>query len=156
VTTVEGRLDGQGLHLGIAVASWNQAITDKLLSGAQTRCEELGVSEVTVARVPGALELAVAAMALIEAGCDAVVAIGTIIKGETDHYEIVVRESTSGLTRVATATGVPVANSILAVHDVGHARERAAQGANKGQEAVDAAVLTARVVAELRSGRMTQ
>lgn len=148
---VEGTKSGEGRHVGIAVASWNQAITDRLLEGATSRCEELGVSEVTILRVPGALELPVAAKALAETGCDAVVAIGTVIKGDTDHYEIVVRESTSGIGRVALETGVPVANAILAVHEYSHAVERSERGeANKGVEAVEAALATANALAGLR------
>jgi 6,7-dimethyl-8-ribityllumazine synthase len=136
----------------LAVASWNQTITDRLLDGAESRCEELGVSEVTVLRVPGALELPLAAKALIDQGCNAVVAIGTIVKGDTDHYEIVVRESTSGIARVALDSGVPVTNAILAVHDYDDAVERSDQGdANKGVEAVDAAILTATAIARLES-----
>jgi len=149
---VEGVTDGAGLHIGLAVASWNQTITDRLLDGAESRCEELGVSEVTVLRVPGALELPLAAKALIDQECDAVVAIGTIVKGDTDHYEIVVRESTSGIARVALDSGVPVTNAILAVHDYGDAVERSDQGdANKGVEAVDAAISTATAIARLES-----
>jgi 6,7-dimethyl-8-ribityllumazine synthase len=148
---IEGSSDGEGLHIGIAVATWNRTITDRLLEGALSRCAELGVSEITVVHVTGALELPVTARALTEAGCDAVVAIGTVIKGDTDHYEIVVRESTSGLAGIAATTGIPVANAVLAVHDVSHALQRSAEGNdNKGREAVDAAVITANSLAELR------
>jgi 6,7-dimethyl-8-ribityllumazine synthase len=144
---LEGSLDGSGVRVGIAAARWNQAITDRLVEGAVRRLEELG-AEVIVMRVPGALELPVASKKLAEAGCDAVVAIGTVVKGETDHYEIVVRESAQGITRVSLDTGVPVANAILAVHDYEHAVERAASGdANKGVEAADAAI---RMVTTLR------
>lgn len=147
---LQGVRDGKGLHIGIAVASWNQAITDRMLAGAERRCEELGVEDVTILRVPGALELPVAAKKLIQAGCQAVVAIGAVIKGDTDHYEIVVRESSSGVAAVALETGVPVANAILAVHEYAHAIERAGEGEdNKGVEAVDAAVLTASALEEL-------
>ncbi len=148
--TIEGVTDGAGLHIGLAVASWNQTITEGLLDGATSRCEELGVSEVTVLRVPGALELPLAARVLVDRGCDAVVAIGTVVKGDTDHYEIVVRESTSGITRVSLDSGVPVTNAILAVHDVAHAVDRSYRGtANKGVEAVDAAILMATAMARL-------
>lgn len=144
VRTVEGLADGGGLRIGIAVASWNQALTDSMLAAAQRRCEELGVEDVTVLRVPGALELPIGAQALAEAGHDAVIAIGAVVRGETDHYDIVVRESTAGISRVALDTGVPVANAILAVHEYSHAAARAgANDANKGIEAADAAVLTA-------------
>lgn len=147
---VEGSSNASGLHVGIAAARWNQEITDRLLEGALQRLEQLDASEVTVVRVPGALELAVAARQLVGLGCDAVVAIGTVVKGETDHYEIVVNESARGITLVALETGVPVANAILAVHDYPHAVERAGVGdSNKGVEAVEAAVWTANALRDL-------
>lgn len=147
---IEGSTDARGLHIGIAVARWNQAITDRLVDGALGRLSELGAAGVTILRVPGALELPLAAKKLAEKGCDAVVVIGTVVKGETDHYEIVIRESASGVTRVTLDTGVPVANAILAVHDYEHALERAGAGeANKGVEAVDACVRMANAIREL-------
>lgn len=143
---IEGDLDGTGLRVGIAVATWNRSVTDRLLDGAVARLEELG-AEVTVLRVPGALELPIACKALAEDGADAVVAIGTVVKGETDHYDIVVRESTSGISRVALDTGVPVTNAILAVAQFGHAMERAGEGpANKGHEAAEAAIAMTRAL----------
>lgn len=147
---IEGSLDASGLHVGIAAGLWNQAITDKLVDGAVARLEELGAAEVTLLRVPGALEVPLAAQKLAEAGCDAVVAIGAVVKGETDHYDVVVRESARGIGLVALETGVPVANAILAVHDYADALERAGTGqANKGQEAVDAAVTTSNALRSL-------
>lgn len=147
---VEGSTDGRGLKVGIVAARWNQAITDRLVEGASRRLEEVGVDEVTVLRVSGALELPLGAKKLAEAGCDAVVAIGTVVKGETDHYDIVVRESSQGVARVALDTGVPVANAILAVHEYQLALERSGSGdANKGAEAADAAVETAIAFREL-------
>lgn len=147
---VEGTTNGSGLHVGIVAARWNKAVTDRLVEGATKRLEELGVSEVTVLRVPGALELPLGAQKLAQSGCDAVVAIGTVVKGDTDHYDIVVRESAQGVSRVALDTGVPVANAILAVHDYELALERAGPGdSNKGVEAVDAAVSAANAMAEL-------
>ena len=149
---ITGTLDGSNIHLGIAAATWNQAITDRLLDGALARAKALAVTEVTVVRVPGALELPVAARAMAKSGCDAVVAIGAVVKGDTDHYDIVVRESAHGITLVALETGVPVANAILAVHDYSHAVERAGAGeSNKGFEAVDAAVQTANALRSLAS-----
>ncbi len=147
---IESSPDGQGLHVGIAAATWNQAITDRLVDGAQRRLAQLGVEEITLVRVPGALELPLAARALAEAGCDAVVAIGAVVKGDTDHYEIVVGQSASGVSRVALDTGIPVANAILAVHEYSHAVERAGPGSdNKGVEAAEAAVVTANALRAL-------
>jgi 6,7-dimethyl-8-ribityllumazine synthase len=137
--------------VGVAVATWNRSVTDRLLDAAVARLEELG-AVITVLRVPGALELPIAARALAEAGCDAVVAIGTIVRGDTDHYEIVVRESTAGIARVALDAGIPVANAILAVNEFAHAVERAGAGpANKGFEAAEAAVATAVALRGLRA-----
>jgi 6,7-dimethyl-8-ribityllumazine synthase len=148
---VEGDLDGSGLQVGVAVATWNRSVTDRLLEAAVARLEELD-AVITVLRVPGALELPIAARALAEAGCDAVVAIGTIVRGDTDHYEIVVRESTAGIARVALDSGIPVANAILAVNEFAHAVERAGAGpANKGFEAAEAAVSTAVALRSLRA-----
>lgn len=145
--TFEGTTDGAGLHVGVAAARWNQAITDRLVEGATGRLEKLGVERVTVLHVPGALELPLAAQKLAEAGCDAVVAIGTVVKGETDHYDIVVRESARGISTVALSTGIPIANAILAVHDYDLAAARAGSGeANKGVEAVETAVRTANAI----------
>jgi 6,7-dimethyl-8-ribityllumazine synthase len=147
----EGELDGSGLEVGIAVATWNRSVTDRLLDAAVARLEALGAG-VTVLRVPGALELPVASRALVEAGCDAIVAIGTIVRGDTDHYEIVVRESTAGIARVALDSGIPVANAILAVNEFAHAVERAGAGpGNKGFEAAEAAVSTAVALKGLRA-----
>ena len=129
------------LHIGIAVADWNSAITDLLLRSAQERLEALSVPEVTVLRVPGAFELPLGAKALAENGCDGVVAVGAVVKGATDHYEIIVRESSAGVAAVALETGIPVTNAILAVRNYEDAVERSGEGAsNKGAEAADAVV----------------
>jgi 6,7-dimethyl-8-ribityllumazine synthase len=150
VREIKGSLDATGLKVGIVVARWNQSITERLLSSAIARLEELGAEDVTVLHVPGALEIPVGARALVEDGCDAVVVIGVVIKGETDHYDIVVRQSTSGVSQLALETGVPIGNAILAVHDVDDALARAGSGeASKGVEAVDAAVETATAVASI-------
>jgi 6,7-dimethyl-8-ribityllumazine synthase len=150
---VEGELDATGLHVGVVVATWNRAVTDQLLQGALGRLAELGADQVTVLRVPGALEVPLGARALADAGCHTVVALGTVVRGDTDHYEIVVRESTAGVARVALDTGVPVANAILAVNEYAHAMERAGEGpSNKGYEAAEAAVSTAVALRRLGEG----
>jgi 6,7-dimethyl-8-ribityllumazine synthase len=147
---IDGDLQGAGLHVGVVVATWNRAITDRLLDGALGRLGAAGVDEITVLRVAGALELPVGALALADNGCDAIIAIGTVIRGDTDHYDIVVRESTAGVSRVALDTGVPVANAILAVNDIELAVERAGDGpSNKGYEAAEAAVSTVNALRRL-------
>ncbi|HET9258923.1 MAG TPA: 6,7-dimethyl-8-ribityllumazine synthase [Acidimicrobiia bacterium] len=149
---VEGNLEQPGLMIGVAAARWNQSITDRLVDGALGRLAELGIDDVVLLRVPGALELPLACRELALAGCQGVVAIGAVVKGETDHYEIVVNESARGLTLAALETGVPITNAVLAVHDFELAMARAGDGRdNKGVEAVDAAVELAAALVELRS-----
>ena len=142
-------LDGAGLSVGIAVASFNSFVTDPLRRGALDRLEELGVASVDVVHVAGALELATVAAALAKK-VDAVIAIGAVIEGETDHYMHVASETAAGLTRVALDTGIPIANAVLTVRNVEHARERSLPGpSNKGYEAADAAVLAANALRQI-------
>lgn len=141
-------------RVGIAAAGFNQAITEPMLSEAIAVLEAAGVPEILVLRVPGALELAVAADGLAAQGCETVVAIGAVIQGETDHYEIVARESARGLSEVAARYGIPVGNAVLTVREYRHAHDRSRPGpGNKGREAAEAAVTTARRLAALRSPR---
>ena len=147
---VTGSLEGSGLRVGVVVADFNRVITDGLLAGALKALEGAGVEKTTVVRVPGALEIPLAALRLAQGGLDAVVAIGAVIEGETDHYQHVAAETSSGLGRVATETGVPVANAVLTVREFEHARDRSLPGtANKGFEAAQAAIVTANALREL-------
>lgn len=134
------------LTIGVAVATFNQAITDRLLDGAIKALEASGVGRVLILRVAGAWELPLAAAHLARQ-TDAVVAIGAVIKGETDHYEIIVNESASGLTRVALDAIKPVTNAVLAAHTLEQALDRSEPGpGNKGAEAAVAAVAAALVI----------
>lgn len=136
--------------VGVAVSTFNEPITGPLLEGAIAELERMGVEDVIVLRVPGALELPVAVARLAGTGCEAVVAVGAVIQGETDHYAIVSGESARGLVDVSVRTGVPVGNAVLTVRDYEHAVERSRPGpGNKGAEAARAAVETARLLAGL-------
>jgi 6,7-dimethyl-8-ribityllumazine synthase len=140
-----GRNPGD-LTIGIAVATFNQAVTDRLLDGAIKALEASGVGRVVILRVAGAWELPVAAAHLARQA-DAVVAIGAVIKGETDHYEVIVNESASGLTRVALDAIKPVTNAVLAAHTLEQALDRSEPGpGNKGAEAAAAAVAAAQMI----------
>ena len=138
-------------RVGIACADFTPAIVEALLEGARDVLDKLGVADIVLLRVPGALELPVAALALIEqGGCEAVVAVGAVIKGETDHYEHVSGEATRGIGEVALRTGRPVGNAVLTVRDHQHAIDRSQPGSgNKGAEAALAAVTAARRIATL-------
>ena len=143
--------EGRGLKVGVAVASFNAFVTDGLLQGALQALAAAGVPDPVVLRVAGAFELPVAARGLVDAGCDAVVALGAVIKGETDHYEHVATQAIAGLQQVAVQTGVPVGLGVLTARKPEQARERALLGpANKGAEAVEAALLAANALRRLR------
>lgn len=143
--------DGRGLRVAVAVSMFNGPVTDGLLAGALEALEGAGVVDPTVVRVPGAFELPVVARALAEAGHDAVVALGAVILGETDHYEHVATQCAAGLRQVSVETGVPVSFGVLTVRQVDHARERSRPGAdNKGAEAAEAAVMAANAIRAIR------
>lgn len=149
VREIDEQREGAGLTVGIVVASFNEFVTQPLLDGALERLEALGVDHAEVVRVAGALELAPLAAHLTQR-CDAVIAIGAVIEGETDHYVHVAEQSAAGLTRVALDTGIPVANAVLTVRDVEHATDRSLPGpSNKGYEAADAAVVAANAIRRL-------
>ncbi|HET6480096.1 MAG TPA: 6,7-dimethyl-8-ribityllumazine synthase [Actinoplanes sp.] len=117
-------VDAAGLRLGIVGARWHADLVDHMIERAKKAAEACGVTDVVVSRVAGSVELPVVAQALA-ATCDAVVAFGVVIKGETDHYAYVNEAVTSGLTRVALDERTPVGHGVLTVHSLGQARDRA-------------------------------
>jgi 6,7-dimethyl-8-ribityllumazine synthase len=145
-------IDASGLRVGIAVADFNAAVTRGLLAGALEAVEAAGAADPTIVQAPGAFELPVVARALVESGCDCVVALGAVILGETDHYHHVATQAAAGLQQVAVDTGVPVAFGVLTARSPSQAAERSAPGpANKGAEAADAAMRTAIALRGLRN-----
>lgn len=137
------------LRVAVVVSTFNEAITDALRQGALASLQELSVEDVTVIAVDGALELPVVSLAATRSH-DAVVAIGAVIEGETDHYEHVATQCSRGLMDVALQTGIPVGNAVLTVRDVRHAVERSRPGpGNKGAEAARAAVTAAQAIRSL-------
>lgn len=141
--------------MAVVRALFNRPVTDGLLQGALAALEEMGgrPRDVAVFDLPGAFELPLAAQAAARSRkFDAVVALGAVIEGETDHYEHVAREAAAGLAAVARETGVPVAFGVLTVRQEEQARRRAAPGPdNKGAEAARAAVLTALSLRAIRA-----
>jgi 6,7-dimethyl-8-ribityllumazine synthase len=117
-------VDAAGLRLGVVATRWHHEITDQMLDRALAAAKACGVDDVTVARVAGSVELPVVAQALARR-CDAVVALGVVIRGDTAHFEYVCQSVTDGLTRVALDEGTPVAQGVLTVDTVDQALERA-------------------------------
>lgn len=146
-------LDGSSLSLAIVVARFNQAVTSRLLAGAEEAAGRYGVRQCDVFWVPGSFELPVAAKRLAETGrYHAIVCLGAVIRHETDHYTHVATQAAAGIQRVALDTGVPCHFGVLTCDTDEQARERSggAQG-NKGCDAVAAAIETANLLLSLRS-----
>jgi 6,7-dimethyl-8-ribityllumazine synthase len=138
-------------------ARFNAAVVDGLGAGALEALREMGAADrdVTVVDVPGAFELPLAVEAAARSRrFDAIVALGAVIKGETDHYEHVAREASRGLATVAREAGVPVGFGLLTVVREEQALARAAAGPdNKGAEAARAAVAMVHVLRSFRGAR---
>ena len=126
---IKNSLNGSGLKVAIAVARFNEVVTDKLLEGALRELALLGVADkdVTVVRVPGAFELPGVCRRLVDSKkkFDAVMAIGAVIRGETSHYDVVVNASTGGVANIAAEGKIPVILGILTTDTVDQAMNRA-------------------------------
>lgn len=145
-------LSAIGLRIAVATANFNASITTGLTEGAVDYLEEANAEEVLVVEAPGAFELPLIAQKLATNGYDAIVCLGAVIEGDTDHYDHVAHRASEGLMRVQLDTGVPVAFGILTVRRLEDAEVRSAPGPeNKGREAAIAAVMAARALQALDS-----
>jgi 6,7-dimethyl-8-ribityllumazine synthase len=145
--------NGAGLKVTIVAGQWHEEISNGLLAGAHRALAEAG-ADVTEVRVPGSFELPVASKAALDAGADAVVALGVIIRGGTPHFEYVSAAATDGLTRVALDTGKPVGFGVLTLDDEQQGLDRAGlpgSKEDKGAEAAEAAVATALLLRAIRA-----
>lgn len=153
--TFQGQLAAAGLSFALVVSRFNQLVTQRLLEGAQEAFQRHGVdpNQVDVAWVPGSLELPLAAKRLAESRrYHAIVCLGAVIRGETDHYEHVAREAAAGIARVALDTGVPCLFGVLTTHNLEQALDRAGgKAGNKGYEAATAAIEMATLLRSMRA-----
>jgi 6,7-dimethyl-8-ribityllumazine synthase len=143
-------------RFAIVVARFNSEITDALLDGCLRRFAELAVcgDRVQVHHVPGAFELPVAALALINARrFSAVVCLGCVIRGDTPHFDFVAGETARGIQQVAIRTGVPVIFGVLTTNTAEQARARidasspyGHAGMRAAEAAVEMAALMERIV----------
>jgi 6,7-dimethyl-8-ribityllumazine synthase len=142
--THEGRLNAEGFRFAIVASRWNEFITSRLVDGALDALERLGASgkSVEVYKVPGAFEIPVLALKVAGSGkFDAVICLGTIIRGQTPHFEYIASEVTRGIAQAGMETGKPVIFGIVTADDLDQAIDRAGvKLGNKGFEAATAAV----------------
>lgn len=147
--TLTPDMNGEGLHIGIVRARFNEDIGLIELDACLQELESLGVDErdIMVVTVPGALELGVTLARMAETfEFDALIALGAVIRGETYHFEIVSNESASAISRISLETGIPVANGVLTTETDEQAEVRAA---DKGRDCAQCAVEMANLVAAL-------
>ncbi|MBB65080.1 MAG: 6,7-dimethyl-8-ribityllumazine synthase [Waddliaceae bacterium] len=139
-----GRLIASNTRLGIIVSRFNESITNNLLQGALETAKRYGISEenIHVVWVPGAFEIPLVAKKLAVSGeVDAVICLGCLIKGATDHYQLICQQVASGIAQVAREYELPVVFEVLTVNTVEDAMARSGgKAGNKGAEAIQCAI----------------
>ena len=153
--TFQGSLDATNLRIGLIVSRFNEFITEQLAKGALEVLRARGCPDENIffLKVPGAWELAIAAKALAPR-CDALIALGAVVRGDTPHFEYVAGGATDGLNRVSLDTGVPIAFGVLTTEDMQQAMDRAGgKSGNKGAEAAEVAIELANLIRDLKGAR---
>ncbi len=150
---IEGQLVADGLRVGIVVARFNEFINNKLLGGALDGLKRHGVKDddISIAWVPGAFEIPLVAQKMaFSKKYDAVICLGTVIRGSTSHYDYVCSEVSKGVAQVGMASGVPVMFGVLTTESIEQAIERAGTKAgNKGFDAAVSAIEMANLLRDL-------
>ena len=135
---LEGIYEGKGLHVAIVASRFNEFIVNKLVGGAEDCLRRHGVADddITLAWVPGAFEIPLAAKKLAKSGkYDAVICVGAVIRGSTSHYDYVCAEVSKGIASVSLETEIPVMFGVLTTDTIEQAIERAGTKAgNKGYD----------------------
>jgi 6,7-dimethyl-8-ribityllumazine synthase len=143
-----GRVNADGLRIGIVVSRFNNFITDRLLAGALEALEQAGADDkqIEIVRVPGSLEIAIAAKKLAATGrIDSIICIGCVLRGETSHYDYVCSETARGIQLAQLDTGVPIGFCVLTCDTREQALARAGErSGNKGYEVAVGAIEMAR------------
>jgi 6,7-dimethyl-8-ribityllumazine synthase len=150
--TFEGTLNATGLRIGVVVSRFNEFITEALAKGALETLEKYGcrAEDILLVKVPGAWELPAAAQA-IASRCDAIVALGAVVRGDTPHFDYVAGGAATGLNQVGVQTGVPIAFGVLTTDNMQQAMDRAGgKSGNKGSEAAEVAIELATLLRQLK------
>jgi len=149
----EGDLQAKGLKFGIVISRFNEFITGKLLEGAKDALVRHGVKEedIDIVRVPGSFEIPLIARKMAEKETyNAVICLGTVIRGATPHFDYISAEVSKGIATVSMETGVPVAFGVLTCDTIEQAVERAGtKSGNKGWDAALTAIEMARLLKNL-------
>ncbi len=150
---IEGELQAKGLKFGIIVSRFNDFITSRLLEGATDALLRHGAKDddIEVVRVPGAFEIPLIAKKLALKGTfQAVICLGTVIRGATPHFDYIVSEVSKGIAAASLETGVPIAFGIITADTIEQAVERAgAKAGNKGWDAAVTAIEMAQVMKKI-------
>lgn len=151
IRTIEGNYNNASARYVIALARFNSFIVDNLLQGALDVLRKHGVmdKDITIVKVPGAFELPLVVKKLAaNEDCEAVIALGAVIRGGTPHFEYVAGECVKGLSQVSLDSGKPVAFGVLTVDTIEQAIERA--GTKAGNKGAEAAITAIEMVSLLR------
>jgi len=155
VKVYEGGVLANGRRFGIVVARFNEFITQRLLEGAHDELLRYGADEddIEVVRVPGSFEIPYAASELAKSKkYDALICLGTVIRGLTPHFDYVAREVAKGIASTALATGIPIIFGVLAADTIEQAIERAGtKEGNRGRDAARSAMEMANLFAKLKA-----
>ena len=150
---LEGKLVAKGMKVGIVVARFNEFIVSKLLSGALDglRRHDVKEDDISVAWVPGAFEIPIAAQKMAGSGkYDAVICLGTVIRGSTSHYDYVCNEVSKGIAHVSMESHIPVLFGVLTTENIEQAIERAGTKAgNKGYDCALSAIEMVNLLKEI-------
>jgi 6,7-dimethyl-8-ribityllumazine synthase len=147
-----GSLIGKGLKFAIVAGRFNELVTDKLLGGAIDCLERHGVAtgDITVIRVPGSFEIPQAVSKAVSSGVDAVVCVGTLIRGSTSHFDVLAHQVVRDVSNIGISSGTPVAFGVITADTQELALERAGSKAgNKGWQAALSALEMANLWKEI-------
>lgn len=144
VTVHQGYLNAKGFRYAIVASRWNDFLTSRLIEGAIDALERLGAEEnsIEVFKVPGSFEIPMLADKVAKSGrFDAVICVGTILRGQTPHFDFVAGAATNGIAQAARESGIPVLYGIITADTLEQAIDRAGvKAGNKGFEAAQAAI----------------
>ncbi len=150
---IEGKLQADGLKFGIVVSRFNEFITSKLLEGALDALIRHGAkeSDIQIVRVPGSFEIPLVAKKMAQTGkFNAIICLGTLIRGATPHFDYIAAEVSKGIAQACLETGIPVSFGVITTDTIEQAIERAgSKSGNKGWDAAIVAIEMARVVEKI-------